>query len=174
MQRNNCLVRLTPITFNEGHGIAGSDELATRVEPAQWRHASQRLDQPRSGVHTRHGGLLKAYRDRFVQAPENGERVVIDGRCEEACTLAVGILPPGRVCVTPQAVLEFQRPWTPPPGFTGGRITEVDKVPSPRADQWMMNIYPPALRQWINQHGGLTPKVLHLRGKELAAIVPKC
>jgi len=38
----------------------------------------------------------------------------------------------------------------------------------------MMNTYPPVLQQWINQHGGLTPKLILLRGKELAAIVPKC
>jgi hypothetical protein len=38
----------------------------------------------------------------------------------------------------------------------------------------MMNTYPPELQQWINQHGGLTPKLILLRGKELAAIVPKC
>jgi hypothetical protein len=48
-------------------------------------------------LHNDHGGLLRAYRDRFIQARENGERVVIDGLCISACTLAVGILPPGRV-----------------------------------------------------------------------------
>ena len=124
-------------------------------------------------LHNDRGGLLKTYRDRFVQARENGERVVIDGVCLAACTLAVGILPPGRVCVTPQAVLGFKAAWTFPPGFTG-RMTEADKVPSPKADQWMMNIYPPVLQQWINEHSGLPPKMIYLRGKELAAIVPKC
>jgi hypothetical protein len=70
-------------------------------------------------------------------------------------------------------VLGFQSAWTPPPGFTG-RISEADKIPSAGATQHVMNIYPPVLQQWINQHGGLTPKVIYLRGKELAAIVPKC
>jgi len=59
--------------------------------------------------------------------------------------------------------------------LSGGRgISEADKIPNARATQLMMNIYPPVLQQWINQHGGLTPKLIYLRGKELAAIVPKC
>jgi hypothetical protein len=44
----------------------------------------------------------------------------------------------------------------------------------PTATQFMMNTYPPKLQQCINQHGGLTPKLLILRGRELAAIVPRC
>jgi hypothetical protein len=126
------------------------------------------------------GGLITAYRDRFVQARDNGERVVIDGMCLSACTLAVGILPPGRVCVTPQAVLGFQSAWKPPTEMTGTArplrlsIPKEDRIPNATATQVMMNTYPPVLQQWINQHGGLTPKLILLRGKELAAIVPKC
>jgi hypothetical protein len=118
-------------------------------------------------LHNAHGGLITAYRNRFIQAKNNGERVVIDGMCLSACTMAVGILPPGRVCVTPQAVLGFQSAWRPGWAFLW-------KDPAPTATQLMMNTYPPKLQQWINQHGGLTPKLILLRGKELAAIVPKC
>src|SRR5262249_27382678 len=103
-------------------------------------------------LHNDHGGQLEAYRQRFLQARESGERVVIDGMCAAACTLAVGILPPGRVCVTPQAVLGFQSAWTPPPGMTGiaassggRRILEADRIPSARSTQHLMNIYPPML-----------------------------
>lgn len=53
-------------------------------------------------------------------------------------------------------------------------ISPADRIPNAKATQYMMNIYPPALQQWINRHGGLTPKLIFLRGKELAAIVPKC
>ena|SRR5215831_20259750 len=160
--------------------------LACLLDPAS-SHA-QNADitkHPASGgvirLHNDHGGLLTAYRDRFIQARENGERVVIDGMCMAACTLAVGLLPRGRVCVTPQAVLGFQSAWKPPfwmtgiAALSGGRgISEPDRIPNARATQVMMNIYPPVLQQWINQHGGLTPKLIYLRGKELAAIVPKC
>jgi len=142
-------------------------------------------------LHNDPGGQLEAYRQRFVQARDDGERVVIDGICLSACTLAVGILPRGRVCVTPQAVLGFQAAWKPPPGADVGNpglfgifgsrprplrlnISKADRIPHDTATQFMMNTYPPELQQWINQHGGLTPKLILLRGKELAAIVPKC
>ena len=146
---------------------------------------------PQIGVirlHDDPGGLIAAYRDRFTQARDNGERVIIDGICLSACTLAVGILPHGRVCVTPKAVLGFQAAWKPPPGlrdiplfriFAPPRplrlaVSKEDRIPNAAATQLMMNNYPPVLQQWINQHGGLTPKLIYLRDKELAAIVPKC
>jgi hypothetical protein len=118
-------------------------------------------------LHDDSGGLITAYVHRFTQAVHHGERVIIDGRCLAACTLAVAILPPGRVCVTTQAVLGFQSAWTPAPGMTG-------RIPNDRATQILMEMYPPVLRQWIDQHGGLTPKMIFLKGKELTAIVPKC
>jgi hypothetical protein len=151
------------------------------------------LYPPSGGVirlHNDSGGLITAYRDRFRQARDNGERVIIDGICLSACTLAVGILPHGRVCVTPKAVLGFQAAWKPPPGPMDSRLFRIlfgspprplrlevskeDRIPSAAATQFMMNTYPPVLQQWINQHGGLTPTMIYLRGKELAAIVPKC
>ena len=76
--------------------------------------------------------------------------------------------------MTPKAVLGFQSAWTPPPGMAGGIPPEADRIPNAKATQFMMNTYPPVLQQWINLHGGLTPKLIYLRGNELAAIVPKC
>ena len=124
-------------------------------------------------LHDDRGGLMTAYALRFTQARDNGERVVIDGTCIAACTMAVGIVPLDRVCVTPQAVLGFQSAWSPAPGKTG-MIPAADRIPNDRATQALMELYPPALQQWIKQHGGLTPKVIFLRGKELTDIVPKC
>jgi hypothetical protein len=124
-------------------------------------------------LHDDSGGLITAYVRRFTQARDNGERVVIDGTCVAACTLAVAILPPGRVCVTPQAVLGFLSAWKPAPGMTG-IVARADRVPADTATQALMEMYPPVLQQWINQHGGLKPKLIVLKGKELTAIVPKC
>jgi hypothetical protein len=90
-----------------------------------------------------HGGLITAYRDRFIRARENGERVVIDGVCISACTLAVGLMPRGRVCVTPNVVLAFQSAWTPPPGMVmpvgAPGIPQADRIPNAKATQYMMN-----------------------------------
>ena len=138
-------------------------------------------------LHNDPGGLITAYRDRFIQARDNGERVIIDGMCISACTLAVGILPRGRVCVTPKAVLGFQAAWKPPSDWVLSlraligiprplrlAASKEDRIPNDTATRFMVNTYPPELQQWINQHAGLTPKLILLRGKELAAIVPKC
>src|SRR5271170_5873873 len=59
------------------------------------------------------GGLLIDYVDRFAAARVNGERFIIDGPCLSACTLAIGILRRGQVCVTPNAVLGFHAAWHP-------------------------------------------------------------
>ena len=128
-------------------------------------------------LHNDFGGRLSEYGERFERARANGDRVVIDGACIAACTLAVAILPPGRVCVTPQAVLGFQAAWKPAPGTTDiGQIIipRTDRIPADTATQALMNTYPPALQQWIKRHGGLTAKLILLSGKELTAIVPKC
>src|ERR1700722_1812965 len=124
-------------------------------------------------LHNDSGGLITAYIHRFQQARDNGERVVIDGTCLAACTLAVAILPPGRVCVTPQAILGFQSAWKPAPGMTG-ILSGADRIPNDRATQALMAPHPPVSHQRIDQHGGLTPKLILLKGKELTAIVPKC
>jgi hypothetical protein len=128
--------------------------------------------------------LVRNTLDTCRTDPIEGSRVIIDGICLSACTLAVGILPHGRVCVTAKAVLGFQAAWKPPPGlrdislfriFAPPRslrlaVSKEDRIPNAAATQLMMNNYPPVLQQWINQHGGLAPKLIYLRDKELAAI----
>src|SRR5690242_7468323 len=75
-------------------------------------HATMRLaDDP--------GGLIAAYQHRFDRARATGERVIIDGSCLSACTLAIGLVPKENVCVTPKAVLGFHAAWQPTP--YGGR-----------------------------------------------------
>jgi hypothetical protein len=92
--------------------------------------------------------------------------------------------------VTPNAVLGFQAAWSPPPGLMDSRLFRIlfgsrphplrlaaskeDRIPNAAATRLMMNNYPPVLQRWINRHGGLTPTMIYLRGKELAAIIPQC
>jgi len=112
------------------------------------------------------GGLLIAYAERFSHARASGERVVIDGSCLSACTLAIGLLPRGQVCATSRAVLGFHAAWRPTGNGTIG--------PSPVATQAMFDAYPAEVQSWINSRGGLTPRMLYLQGRELAAMVPSC
>lgn len=112
------------------------------------------------------GGRMEDYASRFLSVRQSGERVVIDGTCLSACTMVLGFLPRDRVCVTSNAVLGFHAAWQ--PDGAGGRIT------SPPATQALMETYPGPVRAWISRHGGLSPRMMFLRGRELAAIVAPC
>jgi hypothetical protein len=89
-----------------------------------------------------------------------------DGACLSACTLAIGILPRGQVCATPNAVLGFHAAWR--PTANGGRVT------SPDVTQAMYEVYPANVRKWIARRGGLSGRLILLKGRELAAMVPAC
>src|SRR5438128_2192989 len=47
-----------------------------------------------------HGGSIERYKARYAAIRDRGERVIIDGVCNSACTLVLGIVPLNRVCVT--------------------------------------------------------------------------
>jgi hypothetical protein len=44
----------------------------------------------------------------------------------------------------------------------------------PEASELVLGAYPIAVRGWISRRGGLTARLLLLRGRELAAIYPSC
>jgi hypothetical protein len=112
------------------------------------------------------GGLIVSYAERFAAARASGEPVVIDGACLSACTLVLGILPRNQVCATRRAVLGFHAAWRP--------TADGDKTASPGATQAMYDIYPAPVQEWITRRGGLTPHMIFLQGRELAAMVPTC
>jgi hypothetical protein len=112
------------------------------------------------------GGLIVEYAQRFLQARASGEQVIIDGACLSACTLALALLPREQVCATSRAVLGFHAAWR--PTSDGGKAT------SSIATQAMMELYPADVRGWIGRHGGLTPRMIFLQGRQLSAMVPAC
>ncbi|HXW24396.1 MAG TPA: hypothetical protein VEK73_06610 [Xanthobacteraceae bacterium] len=112
------------------------------------------------------GGEVRQYLRFFAIVRASGERVVIDGPCMSACTLLLSTVPNNRICVTHRAVL----------GFHAARaIDKYGRVfAAPEATQVVAETYPPAIRAWIARHGGLTSRLILLRGRELAAIYPRC
>ena len=44
----------------------------------------------------------------------------------------------------------------------------------PEASREVQAAYPEQVRQWIARRGGLTSRLLLLRGRELAAMYPRC
>jgi hypothetical protein len=112
------------------------------------------------------GGEVGPFLDLFERVRESGERVVIDGPCLSACTLVLSIVPDNRICVTRRAVL----------GFHAARsIDQRGRLyAEPEASQAVLEAYPAPVRGWISRRGGLTSRLLLLRGRELAAIYPRC
>jgi hypothetical protein len=112
------------------------------------------------------GGTILEYAQRFQKARNSGERVIIDGKCLSACTMVIGMVPRDHVCVTPNAVLGFHAAF---------RRTETGAiVASTDATKFMMDAYPPVVRKWIKQRGGLTNQMIFLAGSELMAFMPSC
>ena len=112
------------------------------------------------------GGQVGPFLDLFDRVRESGERVVIDGPCLSACTLVLSTVPNERICVTRRATLGFHAAWMPGPN---GK-----PVPSSVGTQALWDMYPQHVRQWINSRGGLSPKMMFLRGRELMSMYPEC
>ena len=112
------------------------------------------------------GGQVGPFLELFDRVRESGERVVIDGPCLSACTLVLSTVPSERICVTRRAVL----------GFHAAR--SIDRrghlYAEPEASQAVLEAYPAPVRGWISRRGGLSSRLLLLRGRELAAIYPTC
>jgi hypothetical protein len=112
------------------------------------------------------GGQVGPFLELFDRVRDSGEQVVIDGPCLSACTLVLSMVPSERICVTRRAVL----------GFHAAR--SMDRrgrmYAEPEASQTVLAAYPIPVRNWISRRGGLTSRLLLLRGRELAAIYPTC
>jgi hypothetical protein len=47
-------------------------------------------------------------------------------------------------------------------------------VTNPEATQMLYSMYPSPVRRWIAARGGLTPRMIFLRGKQLQALYKPC
>ena len=56
-----------------------------------------------------HGGYVEEYKTKYQRIRAKGERVIIDGICNSACTLVFGIVPMNKICVTPRASVGFHQ-----------------------------------------------------------------
>ncbi len=112
------------------------------------------------------GGQIGTYIKRFSDIRAKGEMVIINGDCLSACTLALGMIPKNHLCVTQRANLGFHAAWD--PDGDGNPVT------SKPGTEVLWNIYPLPVKRWIKRHGGLTRKMIYLKGKALAALYTRC
>jgi hypothetical protein len=111
------------------------------------------------------GGSLGQYLLMFTRIRDSGERIIIDGNCFSACTL-VTIIPKERICVTQRAVLGFHAGWI--DDQMGGRSTSTEGT------NMLFELYPPTIRNWITNHGGLGTRMMLLKGRELRSFYALC
>ena len=122
-------------------------------------HAAVRIADDR-------GGRVGEYLDKYGQLRASGQAVMIDGLCASACTIVLGAISHDKICVTSNATLGFHAAF----GFAGNGRT----VTNPGATRMLYSGYPSQVRRWISRRGGLTPRMIFLRGKELQAIYRPC
>jgi hypothetical protein len=113
------------------------------------------------------GGQVSVYVHKYQALRAAGEHIVVDGPCLSSCTLFTGIVPRDHVCVTARAELGFH---------AASYYDDASKsfVPTRSGTRAVMALYPAAVRGWINQHGGLTPQIITMRGADLAALYRPC
>ena len=137
-------------------GVVAAAALFTAILPA--RAEIRILASP--------GGAVGPFLELFERVRQSGERVVIDGPCLSACTLVLSTVPRQRICVTSRAVLGFHAPYL---VDQHGRTFHNAKV-----TQTINAAYPASVRTWIKKNGGLSQKVILLKGRELNALYPHC
>jgi hypothetical protein len=113
------------------------------------------------------GGEVGSFFRLFELIRESGERVIIDGPCYSACTLVLGTVPRERICVTHRAVLGFHG------ALLADREGNIYRAPT-SLNAAVVEVYPQAVQAWIARHGGLTTKMLTLRGSALYRYYPRC
>ena len=115
------------------------------------------------------GGYVDQYKTKYAKVRDRGERVIIDGICNSACTLVFGIVPLNRVCVTPRASLGFHAAYYDQATTFGVKVTSY----SGTAD--LMSYYPETVKDWIARNGGLTPQMKKVKnGPALWAMIDPC
>jgi hypothetical protein len=122
-------------------------------------HAMMRIADDR-------GGRIGTYIDKYQNLRNSNESIMIDGLCASACTIVLGAVSPDRICVTSRANLGFHAAWD--FGSRGQAVT------NPEATRMLFAMYPPNIRRWINQRGGLKARMIFLSGRQLANMYRPC
>jgi ATP-dependent protease ClpP protease subunit len=112
------------------------------------------------------GGQIDRYVDQYEKLRASGQTIIIDGLCASACTIVLGAIPYDRICVTPNANLAFHAAWD---FGTRGRA-----IPNREATKDLFSMYPSQVQRWIANRGGLTPRTIFLRGRQLATMYRPC
>ena len=101
------------------------------------------------------GGQLDHYDSEWRRAATQGATARVYGPCFSGCTMVMAHIPKNRLCFGRDAKLSFHQARK---GVLDNqaRISSLDILPaSPETTQWMIDQYPPDIRDWINDRGGV-------------------
>jgi hypothetical protein len=126
---------------------------------AGWGHAAVKIADDR-------GGRIGSYVDRYQGLRSSGQQVIIDGLCASACTIVLGSVADDKICVTSRAALGFHA------AFDFGAHGRA--IINHGATKMLYSMYPSRVQRWINQRGGLTSRLIYLRGRELISMYHPC
>lgn len=113
------------------------------------------------------GGVVQDFYVEVMSHQMRKERIVIDGPCYSACTLALHLADQKLMCATPRALFGFHRAFSGKPGTPeyeddGGWTGALEEL------------YPAKVSAFLKARGGLSHKWILLAGDEMQAIVPMC
>jgi hypothetical protein len=102
------------------------------------------------------GGFVFLYVEKWEKLQTQKVNVRIAGPCLSACTVLLGYIPRRDICVTPNASLGFHL------------------ATLPSVTQQLLDLYPEDIVAWLDQHGGLSFRVLWLQAPEIFKYFSKC
>ena len=115
------------------------------------------------------GGFVEEYKTKYAKVRDRKERVIIDGICNSACTLVLGMVPMNKICVTPRASLGFHQAYYDKAFTFGIKVTSLEGTSD------LMSYYPDSVKDWIRRNGGLTTEMKKIKnGADLWRIVDPC
>ena len=156
-----------PDEHHKAIGVAGQDmKIVTGLLAAVLLLAGVASSHAIVRIADDRGGRIGTYIDKYQSLRGSDESVMIDGLCASACTIILGAVSPDRICVTSRANLGFHAAWD--FGARGQAVT------NPEATRMLFSMYPPNIRRWINQRGGLRPRMIFLSGRQLASMYRPC
>jgi hypothetical protein len=100
------------------------------------------------------GGALGVYVTGYAELKRT--HIIVDGGCSSACTL---VLVNADVCTTAKGFFNFHA------------ATTLNGDPAPGSTAYLMKVYPPRVRDWINANGGLTSEWI---GTKATTFLPLC
>lgn len=107
------------------------------------------------------GGQIVTFALHVAKLRAADEPVQFDGACDSACTLYLS-LPAEQLCITSRASFGFHLPYG-----VGARKSAV-------AANYLLSQYPDWVRQWIEEHGGLSHSIVRMGADEVAMHLPVC